>query len=121
MLARVPLFGLAVAMTACASVPDIYGWGIYRESVARVANPADTFDLQAEIAQLEADRGRLADARMRLPPGYRLHLAYLYLLQGDQASAASLMAAEKKEFPESAHFVDGTLSRALTIPARQSE
>jgi hypothetical protein len=107
---------IAVGVSGCESVPDLYSWGSYRDSVMRVAGPTDAFDLQAEIARLTADMQQISDEQKRIPPGFALHLAYLHLLQGDRSRAAELMALEKVTFPESTHFVDGVMTRALNQP-----
>lgn len=100
-------------LAGCESTPDLYAWGSYQQSVQRVAGPADAFDLQAEIARLTADMKQIADQQQRLPPGFALHLAYLHLLQGDRSRASALMSLEKAAFPESTHFIDGVMTRAL--------
>ncbi len=48
----------------------------------------------------------------RVAPGMYAHLGYLYALLGDSKSSRMAFDAEKRLFPESAHWVDGMLQRA---------
>ncbi|MGB7184187.1 MAG: DUF4810 domain-containing protein [Burkholderiaceae bacterium] len=113
----VPAGIVCALLTACETVPPLYAWGTYDKSVERVVAPGDGFEIQAEIARLSAEMRQVTDADRQLPPGYRIHLAYLYLLQGDRASAQELLDAEKMRFPESRSFIDDLMARTMRQPA----
>jgi hypothetical protein len=113
--------GLAAALLAacalgCASSSH-YDWGRYEESVYLVTHRPDSFDLQAEIDQLESQLEQTSH-RQRLPgPGLHAHLGFLHSMAGNVDAAKSHFQTEKELFPESARFMDNLMAM-LTSPPR---
>lgn len=110
-LSRVLILGLGASLVACQSSTR-YAWGSYEESVYNVTVNAGEVDLAAEIAQIQESLQRAEESHRLIPPGLHAHLGLLYSLSGDTANAAAAFRAEKALYPESATFIDGTLSRA---------
>ncbi len=103
------LVGLAaVLLTGCGT--SIYRWSGYEGSIATfyAHRDDDTMAGQVKSLSVQADKSRRAG---RVPPGMLAHLAYFYYLNGDTATAAVYLRAEKEAFPESAHFVDFILGQ----------
>lgn len=94
--------------------PRLYHWEdfqgqLYEYFRADQSSPEE--QLRILGAQVEKARGSGA----ALPPGFRAHLAMLYLRLGREGEARQELEAEKANFPESAQYMDFLLKR-MTAP-----
>jgi len=107
---------LAGMLAACAQAPKpLYDWNAYPQSVYAYLKDAPE-DAADPVQALEASAQRTNDAA--LPPGFRAHLALLYLKMGLGDKAALQLQAEKQAFPESAVFMDFLLRQMTPDTAR---
>lgn len=117
--AHPPRLGAAVAMVGvlvgCAPAqPRLYHWEGFQDQLyeyfkADKSSPEE--QLRILGAQVEKARARGA----ALPPGFRAHLAMLYLRLGRDGEAKQELEAERANFPESAQYMDFLLKR-MTAP-----
>ena len=103
---------LAIAATtsACA-VPTLYRWGRYEDSIFDMYLKPGSVPVGDEIVRLEAEIEETVSSGAFVPPGFHVHLGYLYVTEGDYATAMIHFQTEKMKFPESAHFIDGLIER----------
>ncbi len=101
---------IAAATSACAT-PTLYKWGRYEDSIFDMYLEPGSVPVTDEIARLEADIEKTVSSGAFVPPGVHAHLGYLYVSEGDYATAMVHFQSEKKKFPESAHFIDGLIER----------
>jgi len=103
------------AFAGCAEAPKrLYYWDgfqgqLYEHFKADRSSPED----QLRILQAQAQKARASGAL--LPPGYRAHVAMIYLRLGRDGEAKQELEAEKANFPESAQYMDFLLKR-MTAP-----
>jgi len=106
---------LGSALVGCAEAPKrLYYWEgfqgqLYEHFKADRSSPED----QLRILDAQAQKARASGAF--LPPGFRAHLAVIYLRLGRDGEAKQELEAEKANFPESAQFMDFLLKR-MTAP-----
>jgi hypothetical protein len=99
----------------CAEAPKrLYYWEgfqgqLYEHFKADSSSPED----QLRILDAQAQKSRASGAA--LPPGFRAHLAMIYLRLGRDGEAMQELEAEKANFPESAHYMNFLLKR-MTAP-----
>ncbi len=99
----------------CARAPKrLYHWEAFQDQLYEYFK-ADRSSPEEQLrilgAQVEKARARGA----ALPPGFRAHLAMLYLQLGRNGEAKQELEAEKVNFPESAQYMDFLLKR-MTSP-----
>lgn len=110
---------LAVALAGCATPPQpLYQWGgftgfTYDALRGEGKSPAEQIDLMVAHSQ------KVGQAGQKVPPGFHAHLALLYLKVGRNDAALSHFEAEKREFPESAGYID-SLIKATGKPAAKA-
>jgi hypothetical protein len=103
------------ALAGCAEAPKrLYYWEgfqgqLYEHFRADSSSPED----QLRILDAQAQKARASGAA--LPPGFRAHLAMIYLRLGRDGEAKQELEAEKANFPESAKYMDFLLKR-MTAP-----
>ena len=111
--------GAAIAMVSvlvgCAQAPkqQLYYWEgfqaqLYEYFKADRSSPED----QLRILNAQAQKARARGAAS--PPGFRAHLAMIYLRLGRDGEAKQELEAEKANFPESAQYIDFLLKRMTT-------
>lgn len=99
----------AMALTACASHDERFEWGHYEGALYVYAKkPEKRADYKQALVEAIA-KGRKEN---RVAPGLLAELGYVYLEDGDMASAIPLFEEEMKRFPESRTFLSGVVSRA---------
>lgn len=101
----------ALMLSACVTPdPPLYRWGDYEALIyAGYKNPGSSDPVNDAIL-LEQDLARTESEGAEIPPGVRIHLAYLYFEQGREGEAQQLLLTERERFPESAVFVDRLLA-----------
>ncbi len=97
-------------LSGCATPPQpLYYWGDYQDQIyghfKREKSP------QEQIAGLEADVEKAASKNLALPPGFQAHLGMLYGSTGNSEKMRVHLEAEKRQFPESAVFMDFLLKK----------
>ena len=115
-LERTLLVGFAAVLVGCAhqAPKPLYDWGnfqgqLYEHFKADSSRPDDQLRLLEEQQQKAQMRGAA------LPPGFRAHLAMVYLRLGREVEARVQMEAEKAAFPESAQYMDFLLKRMTDV------
>ncbi len=103
-------FVVAGFLVGCAS-NNLYDWGHYEESIYDMYLEPGKVSIGDEIMKLENQIEKTASSGKFVPPGLHAHLAYLYISEGDQATALVHLQTEKNKFPESGHFIDGIIER----------
>lgn len=110
---------LAAALVGCAAPPQpLYQWGAF---------PAHTYDTlrgegkspNEQIDLMLTHSQKVGQAGQKVPPGFHAHLALLYLKVGRQDAAQVHFDAERREFPESAGYIDA-LIKSTTRPAAKA-
>ncbi|MEZ5649791.1 MAG: DUF4810 domain-containing protein [Burkholderiaceae bacterium] len=101
------LLGATLWLAACeAPMPQMYAWGGYSHVIHDSRWRPGAMPLEEQIQAIEGDRSAAGNAGLRLPPGWRVHLAMLYEMQGRTDLARSLLLEEKANFPSSERLVD---------------
>jgi len=114
-LRLVGAIAMGSALVGCAPAPArLYHWEafqgqLYEYFKADSSSPED----QLRILDAQAQKARASGAA--LPPGFRAHLAMIYLRLGRDGEAKQELEAEKANFPESAQYMDFLLKR-MTAP-----
>ncbi|HMV07113.1 MAG TPA: DUF4810 domain-containing protein [Rhodocyclaceae bacterium] len=94
-----------VLLAGCANRPQsLYYWGTYQGQV--YGQLQGTISPQAQIQSLEETREKARAEGKALPPGFQAHLGMLYGESGQLDRFQQNLDAEKRQFPESATFVD---------------
>ena len=104
-----PLLALPLSLAGCRS-PDVYYWGHYENLVYGMYVKPDKFPPELQAQTMEEDLHKAASANKPVPPGFHAHLGYLYYQMGKTGQARQELMAEKKQFPESAVFMDRMLA-----------
>lgn len=113
-LAKAFTGGLAVLLLLLACTtgnPNLYYWGDYEDAIYDMYLEPGKTSLTDEILRLEEQVEKAAAAGMTVPPGLHAHLGYLYVNEGDDATALVHFQTEKALFPESTVFIDGLIAR----------
>jgi hypothetical protein len=114
-LKLVAAIAMGSVLAGCAPTPKrLYHWEAFQDQLYEYFK-ADRSSPEEQLrilgAQVEKARARGA----ALPPGFRAHLAMLYLRLGRDGEAKQELEAEKVNFPESAQYMDFLLKR-MTAP-----
>ena len=110
--ARVRLLGLisilAVSggLLGCVQAPKrLYHWDDFQAQLYQYfKGDGSSPEEQLRVLNEQAQSARANGAA--LPPGFRAHLAMIYLRLGRDAEAKQELEAEKANFPESAQYMD---------------
>ncbi len=106
---------MATALIGCVTPePTLYRWGNYEQIVYRTYKDPSGSDPVNDAIALAEDMARTEAEGKIVPPGARVHLGYLYFLQGKEKEARALFELERDLFPASSVFIDGLLSRIDT-------
>jgi hypothetical protein len=115
LLALVAATAVGSLLPGCVETPGrLYYWEgfqgqLYEYFKADGSSPEE----QLRILGAQAEKARARGAA--LPPGFRAHLAMIYLRLGRDGEAKLELEAEKANFPESAQYMDFLLKR-MTAP-----
>ena len=91
---------LATLLVGCAAPKSLYSWNGYQH------HKSDGPAAEEQILALEKGVQVSASQGAQLPPGYQAHLGLLYLNTGRTNQALAAWEQEKKQFPESAPYID---------------
>lgn len=100
----------ALVVAGCGGGP-LYRWGHYEQLVYEMYVAPGKAEPGVQVEKLSRDIAEAESKGERVPPGVRLHLGYMYLMQGNAVGARSAFEAEKQFFPESTVFVDHLLAK----------
>ncbi len=115
-IAMASLFRIFIGLVAagflvgCAS-NNLYYWGHYEDSIYDMYIEPGKVSIGDEIMRFENQVEKTTSSGKFVPPGLHAHLAYLYISEGDYATALVHLQTEKKKFPESGLFIDGMIER----------
>lgn len=102
---------LTIGLAACAHAPKpLYTWNEFARFQYDTLR-REGLSASEQIAKMVADMSVAEGKGLQLPPGFRAHLGLLYLSQGDARSAAQMLQAESRAFPESAPYMEQLLKR----------
>lgn len=91
---------------ACATKPTpLYQWEGYPDLVDAYFR-TDSLSPDAQTQKMEEGLQKIRAEGGVAPPGYHAHLGLLYIHQGRLDQFAAQLQAEKKQYPESAPFMD---------------
>ena len=111
LLRLVAAIAMGSVLVGCVQAPKpMYHWEgfqgqLYEHFNADRSSPED----QLRILDSQAQKARARGAA--LPPGFRAHLAMIYLRLGRDGEAKQELEAEKENFPESEQYMDFLLKR----------
>lgn len=111
LLKVVAAIAMGSALIGCVEAPKrMYHWEgfqgqLYAHFKADSSSPED----QLRILDAQAQKSRASGAV--LPPGFRAHLAMIYLRLGRDGEAKQELEAERANFPESTKYMDFLLKR----------
>ena len=113
MTRQLTLAVLCLLLAACAGKdPSIYHWGGYEEQVYEGFQiESNNTSPDKQLQTLEEEQQKAASKGKPLPPGFQAHLGYLYFQTGQLNKAAMAFESEKKQFPESAVYMDLVLGK----------
>jgi hypothetical protein len=106
----------AGVLAGCAQTPSrLYHWEGFQDQLYRYFS-ADKSSHEEQLRVLGAQVEKARASGAALPPGFRAHLAMLYLQLGRDGEARQELEAEKVNFPESAPYMDFLLKRMAAAP-----
>lgn len=107
-----PAVAGVLLMAGCAQPPKtMYHWEGFQPQVYEHFK-GDGSGPSEQLRVLEAEVQKAAGSNQALPPGFRAHLAMIYLRLGRDDEARLQLEAEKAAFPESAQYMDFLLQKA---------
>ncbi len=99
----------AVFLLAGCRSPDIYYWGNYEKIIYGMYAHPDKVPPEAQVQKMEEDMHKAVSVNKPLPPGFHAHLGYVFSQLGKADLARQEFENEKRQFPESAVFMDRLL------------
>lgn len=102
---------VAVSLFVGCASKNLYYWGHYEDSIYDMYIEPGKVSIGDEIMRFENQIEKTASSGRFVPPGLHAHLAYLYISEGNYATALVHLQTEKIKFPESSHFIDGIIER----------
>ena len=114
-LRLVAAIAVGSALAGCAEAPKrLYHWEGFQGQLYEYFK-ADSSSPEDQLRMLDAQAQKARASGAVLPPGFRAHLAMIYLRLGRDGEAKQELEAEKANFPESAQYMDFLLKR-MTAP-----
>lgn len=111
LLSLVTAVAVGAALVGCAQAPKpLYHWEGFQGQLYEHFK-ADSSSAEDQLRILEAQAQKAGVGGAALPPGFRAHLAMVYLRLGRDDEARLQLEAEKASFPESAQYMDFLLKR----------
>src|SRR6266853_1440985 len=106
---------MGCVLVGCAQPPkQLYHWEAFQGQLYEYFK-ADSSSSEEQLRLLDAQLEKARARNAPLPPGFRAHLAMIYLRLGRDGEAKQELEAEKVNFPESAPYMDFLLTR-MTVP-----
>ncbi|KAK0361034.1 hypothetical protein LTR94_024936 [Friedmanniomyces endolithicus] len=93
---------LGGALTACAPTSR-FEWGSYEQALYAYAQSPENRSVYKTSLEQAIERGK---SRNAVAPGMYAELGYLFMEEGDSATAIANFEQERALFPESAGFMD---------------
>jgi len=115
LLALVAATAMGGVLAGCAEAPKrLYYWESFQGQLYEYFK-GDRSGPEEQLRILDAQAQKARARGAALPPGFRAHLAMIYLRLGRDGEAKQELEAEKVNFPESAQYMDFLLKR-MTAP-----
>ncbi len=112
-MTRATALTACLLLTACASHDNaLYHWNGYQEQIYegfQIESSNTSPDKQ--LQKLQEEQQKASAKNKPLPPGYQAHMGFLYFQTGQADKAVLAFEAEKKQFPESAVYMDLVLGK----------
>jgi hypothetical protein len=106
---------MGCVLVGCAQPPKrLYHWEAFQGQLYEYFK-ADSSSPEEQLRILGAQVEKARASGAVLPPGFRAHLAMIYLRLGRDGEAKQELEAEKANFPESTQYMDFLLKR-MTAP-----
>jgi hypothetical protein len=114
-LRLVAAMAMGSVLIGCAQAPkQRYHWEGFQGQLYEYFK-ADSSSPEEQLRALDAQVQKARASGAALPPGFRAHLAMIYLRLGRDGEAKQELEAEKANFPESTQYMDFLLKR-MTVP-----
>jgi hypothetical protein len=114
-LRLVAAMAMGSVLIGCAQAPkQTYHWEGFQGQLYEYFK-ADSSSPEEQLRALDAQVQKARASGAALPPGFRAHLAMIYLRLGRDGEAKQELEAEKANFPESTQYMDFLLKR-MTAP-----
>lgn len=114
-LRLVAAIAMGSVLVGCAEAPKrLYHWEGFQGQLYEYFK-ADSSSPEEQLRVLGAQVEKARASGAALPPGFRAHLAMIYLRLGRDGEAKQELEAEKANFPESGQYMDFLLKR-MTAP-----
>jgi hypothetical protein len=114
-LRLVAAMAMGSVLIGCAQAPkQRYHWEGFQGQLYEYFK-ADSSSPEEQLRALDAQVQKARASGAALPPGFRAHLAMIYLRLGRDGEAKQELEAEKANFPESTQYMDFLLKR-MTAP-----
>ena len=100
-------------LNACASTDNVlYHWGTYQDTLYEGFQLENTnTSPQKQLQALQQEQQIALSKGKALPPGFQAHMGYLFFQNGQLDQAAMAFENEKKQFPESAAYMDFVIGK----------
>lgn len=99
-------------LSSCGTpTPPLYRWGNYENIIYTGFKDPGSSDPVNDAEMIAADIEKTMAQGQVVPPGVRVHLGYLYYVQGRNDKAREMFEIERELFPESTVFVNGLINR----------
>jgi hypothetical protein len=113
LMTRTAALVVCLILAACANQDhSLYHWNGYQEQIY------EGFQIESgntspdkRLQKLQEEQQKAATKHKPLPPGYQAHMGFLYFQTGQADKAVMAFEAEKKQFPESAVYMDLVLGK----------
>ena len=113
LMTRTAALVVCLILAACANQDhSLYHWNDYQEQIY------EGFQIESgntspdkRLQKLQEEQQKAATKNKPLPPGYQAHMGFLYFQTGQADKAVMAYEAEKKQFPESAVYMDLMLGK----------
>lgn len=109
-LCALAIFSTALLAGCATRSQPLYYWGDYQAQV--YGHFKGEKSPEEQIQALEKVREQARSQGKPLPPGFQAHLAMLYGQTGGAERLIEQLEAEKKQYPESATFMDFLLKKS---------
>jgi hypothetical protein len=112
-LRLVAAMAMGSVLIGCAQAPrQRYHWEGFQGQLYEYFK-ADSSSPEEQLRVLDAQVQKARASGAALPPGFRAHLAMIYLRLGRDGEAKQELEAEKANFPESTQYMDFLLKRMM--------
>ncbi|MBD1582438.1 DUF4810 domain-containing protein [Pseudoalteromonas sp. S16_S37] len=98
-----------ILLSGCESSKPLYYYGTYSQNLYDYFK-ADEVSISEQINTLERTVQTAKNRGVAIAPGIMAHLGYLYLLEGNTVQGFNYLEQEKRDYPESEHYINFLIS-----------